>query len=320
MFENILLQTALRQMAVLGLFVALGFILAKCKVIPKEANKTLSKLESFAFIPALVMGKFITNFTKETISTAWKLLLFSLLVELAIIPIALLLARLMSPKDDFLRKICIYGLSFSNFGFMGLPMIEALFPQYILHYVIFSLPLWALNFGWGVPFLLMDRKDQKKGLGPALKNLINPIFIGLLIGALIGVLGIKLPSFAIEVIETCGACMSPIAMMITGITFAGINLKKVLSNHTVYIATGLRLLIFPCLFGGIYLLITHLLGIQPAEYFYICLVCCAALPLGLNSVVIPAGYGKDTSVAAGMVLVSHLLSVATIPLILTIFL
>ena len=56
------------------------------------------------------------------------------------------------------------------------------------------------------------------------------------------------------------------------------------------------------------------------EYYFICLVCCAAMPLGLNSVVIPAGYGKDTSVAAGMVLISHALSVITIPLILTLFL
>lgn len=320
MFENILLQTALRQMTILGLFVGIGFVLAKCKAIPQSASKTLSKLESFVFIPALVMGKFITNFTADTLSTAWKLMLFSLAIELAIIPVALLLARLLGKQDDFLRKICIYGLSFSNFGFMGLPMIEALFPQYTLHYVIFSLPLWALNFGWGVPFLLMGEGDEKRSFGAALKNLVNPIFVGLLLGALIGVLGVKLPSFVTEVITTCGSCMSPIAMMITGITFASINVGRVLKNPTVYLTTALRLLVFPCVTGGLYLLITRLLGIQPAEYYYVCAVCCAALPLGLNSVVIPAGYGRDTSVAAGMVLVSHVLSVVTIPLILTLFL
>ncbi len=320
MFENILLQTAVRQMIILGLFVGIGVILTKCHVIPKESSRTLSKLESFVFIPALVTGKFITNFTRDTLSTAWKLLLFSLIIELLVIPVAILLAHFLGKRDDFLRKICIYGLSFSNFGFMGLPMVEALFPQYVLHYVIFSLPLWALNFGWGVPFLLMGEGNEKKGVRTVLKNLVNPIFIGLLIGALIGVLGVKLPSFVTEVIDTCGSCMSPIAMMITGITFASINVGKVLRNKTVYITTALRLLIFPCVTGGLYIAITKLLGIAPAEYYYVCAVCCAALPLGLNSVVIPAGYGRDTSVAAGMVLVSHVLSVITIPIILTIFL
>ena len=39
------------------------------------------------------------------------------------------------------------------------------------------------------------------------------------------------------------------------------------------------------------------------------------MPLGLNTIVVPAAYGKDTSVAAGMALVSHLLSCITIPVI-----
>ena len=40
-----------------------------------------------------------------------------------------------------------------------------------------------------------------------------------------------------------------------------------------------------------------------------------AMPLGLNTIVIPAAFGKDTSVAAGMAIVSHLISCITIPLI-----
>jgi hypothetical protein len=39
------------------------------------------------------------------------------------------------------------------------------------------------------------------------------------------------------------------------------------------------------------------------------------MPLGLSPVFIPAGYGKDTSKAAAMTLVSHLASMITIPLL-----
>ena len=318
MFENALLSAALRQMLILGLFVGVGFVAAKGKVLPQDANKTLSKLETYVFIPALVMGKFISEFTVETLSGAWKLLLFSLGVELLIIPLAILLSHTVAKKDAFLKKVCIYGLAFSNFGFMGLPMIEAIFPQYSMHYVIFTLPLWTLNFGWGVPFLLMDAEDVKKGLTGTLKRLANPIIIGLIIGAVIGISGFKLPAPVTETVVTLGSCMSPVAMMITGITFAQMNVKKVLSRPSVYVMTALRLLMFPFVCGGAYLLITRLLGIAPAEYYYACLVGCAAMPLGLNSVVIPAGYNKDTSVAAGMVLVSHVLSVVTIPLVLAV--
>ena len=57
MFENPLLSAALRQMLILAIFVGVGFVAAKGKILPANANHTLSKLETYVFIPALVMGK-----------------------------------------------------------------------------------------------------------------------------------------------------------------------------------------------------------------------------------------------------------------------
>ena len=46
MFENALLSASLRQMAILALFVGVGFVAAKGRVLPQNANQTLSKLET----------------------------------------------------------------------------------------------------------------------------------------------------------------------------------------------------------------------------------------------------------------------------------
>ena len=54
------------------------------------------------------------------------------------------------------------------------------------------------------------------------------------------------------------------------------------------------------------------------ETIYICIVCSLSMPLGLNTIVIPSALGKDTSIAAGMTVISHLLAVITIPLIFSI--
>jgi len=51
------------------------------------------------------------------------------------------------------------------------------------------------------------------------------------------------------------------------------------------------------------------------EKTYICALCSLAMPLGLNTIVIPSAFGKDTTVAAGMAVISHLLSCITITLI-----
>lgn len=312
-----MLVISLSQMAVLALFILIGFVVAKLKVVNSDASGVLSKLENNIFIPALVMGTFITNFTVEKVSTAWKILLFSFVVELLVIPLAILSSKL-ATKNEYIRKIYTYGLSFSNFGFMGIPIVSALFPEYEMYYIIFTLPLWTLIYVWGVPNLLMDT-GEKRGVAGKLRALLNPMFVSLIIGALIGISAVKLPEFITSVVNTCGSCMSPLAMIITGITFANISIKKVLTDKSIYFVSLLRLIVIPCAFAGIFILLKKLIGFEIEEYYFVCMLCSLAMPLGLNTVVVPAAYGKDTSVAAGMALISHVLSVITIPIILTIF-
>lgn len=303
-------------MAVLAIFMIIGFTVAKLKVVGKDASGVLSKLENTVFIPALVMGTFMSNFTAEKLGATWRILLFSTVIVLIVIPIATLCAKLAS-KDNYIRNIYTYGLAFSNFGFMGIPIVSALFPEYEMYYIIFTLPLWTFIYVWGVPSLLMG--EENHSLKDKLKALINPMFIALLIGALIGISGIKMPDFITSVVDTCGDCMSPIAMIITGITFANMDIKKVLGNKGLYFITFVRLIVLPLVFGGIYTLGVKLFSLDIPAYYFVCMLCSQAMPLGLNTVVIPAAYGKDTSIAAGMALVSHLLSVITIPIILTLF-
>ena len=110
-----LFLTTLNQMAYLFAFIAIGFILGKAKILPDNSARILSKLENTVFIPALVMGTFMKNFTVDRLSTTWKLLLFALVVQAVVIPLSILSARFCT-KSPYLRKIYTYGLSFSNFA------------------------------------------------------------------------------------------------------------------------------------------------------------------------------------------------------------
>lgn len=324
----------LNQMGVLGLYMAIGFIIAKLKIVPKESSKTLSKLENTVFLPALVLYTFLANFTLSTLKSSWLPLLISLGVEIIVIPMAIFIAKRAS-RDGFIQRMYTYGLCFSNFGFMGNAVVSSLFPEIYQHYVIFTLPLWTIIYIWGVPGLLIERdsedisdKSKKERLKSSLKSFVNPMFVALLIGAVIGISGlgkIMLDAgdgkgiFVTQVIKVLGDCMSPIAMLMTGITFANLDFKKVLGTKSLYVVTFLRLIVFPAVLGGIALLVKTYVADIP-DYIYVSLLCSLAMPLGLNTVVIPAAYGKDTSIPAGMALVSHVLSIGTIPLIMMMFL
>lgn len=163
----------------------------------------------------------------------------------------------------------------------------------------------------GVPVLLIPTGGSS--LASRLKAFLNPMFVAMLIGVVLGLWNPPMPAFVGSVVDTLGDCMSPVAMLLTGMTIARIDLKTTFKNISVYIVSVIRLLVIP-------LAAVLVLTVLPVSHgLAVCIVCSLAMPLGLNTIVVPGAYGKDTSVAAGMALISHTLSCATIPLVFMVF-
>lgn len=302
------LQATIGQMLVLFILILMGYVVAKIGAVPKNSAMVLSRLENNLFVPTLVLGTFVGNFTMEKLGTAWKLFLVSFVISFVMILLAAGVARYCS-KDQYIRNIYTYGLAFSNFGFMGNAVVSAVFPEIFLEYLIFTMPLWTMIYLWGVPCLLIPSEEGKQTIKGRLKSFLNPMFAAMVLGIVIGLCGIRLPAFLKTVIDVTGNCMSPVAMLLTGITVANMNVKKVLSIKSIYVVSIVRLIVFPVIFIGLF-------TVLPVEHnLMVCTICSVAMPLGLSTLVIPGGYGKDTSVAAGMALVSHLLSAVTIPFV-----
>ena len=302
--------TTLSQMAFLFSLIIIGYLLAKCGVVQSNAAGVLAKMENYVFIPALVMVTFIEKFTIQSLSTMWKPFLISFIALGVAIPLALLTALLLSKKDRYIRNIYTYGLCFSNFGFMGNAIVSQLYPDYFFEYLIFTLPLWMGIYVWGAPSLLMSESGQKMTLAQRCKAFLNPMFIAMIVGMVIGLSGIAVPSWIGTMLNSASDCMSPVAMLLTGITVASTDLKKTFTNFKIYLISIARLIVFP-LFA---MAVLYFIPMQKSTL--ICLICSVAMPLGLNTIVIPSAYGKDTTEAAGMAIVSHLLSCLTIPVIL----
>ncbi|MBR2029096.1 MAG: AEC family transporter [Oscillospiraceae bacterium] len=299
----------LTQTLLLLTFVATGYILAKLNVVGQDSVGVLSKLENWLFMPALVMGTFIEKFTFETISSTWKILLAGFAVEFAVIPLAAAVCRIILKDDEYLRKISAYGLVIPNFGFVGNPVMLALFPEIFFEYLIFTMPFWVVQQLWAVPRYLIPNEAGKKGLRATAKNLVNPMFAGMLIGMIIGLAQIPVPGFLTDAIKVSGDCMSPVAMLLTGITVSAIDLKKTFADMKIYTLSIVRLVAIPLLFAAV----LNLCGADRTTF--ICAVCALAMPLGTNNIIVPSAYGLDTSHAAGMAIISHIMCCITIPLV-----
>ncbi len=314
------------QMLFLFAFIVIGYILSKGKLVPEETASALSKLESLLFVPALLMNSFIENCTIEKLAKTWQLFLLSLAMMAITLPLGVALSKLCF-KEKYLKNIAAYGLSFANFGYMGNALVASVFPTIFLEYVIYTLPMNMAIYAFAVPVFLMsnDETTEKMRFSKRMKNMLNPMFIGMFIGLLIGITGAGkwftgegiFANNLGKIIKVAGDCMSPVAMLLTGLVIGKVNLPSILKKRRIYLVTALRLIAIPLLFIGIFAILPRSRLLD--ETFLLCAMCSLAMPLGLNSVIVPAAYGKDTTDAAGMILISHALSIITIPLIFLLF-
>lgn len=299
----------LNQMLVLFIFMALGFFLNKKRLLPLDDSVVLSKLETYAFVPCLVFSVFYKYCTVENFKQKWTYMLYGAAVMAVSLPIGIVLAKLFA-KDGYLKKIYTYSFAVANFSFMGNAVVLGVFGEKVLFdYMIFTLPLNLYVYSIGTASLIPTEKGGKLSV----KTFVNPIFIALILGAVCGLLSVPLPKFITTAISSAGACMSPLAMLLTGFVIGGYSLKTLASDKKVYLASVIRLIILPSVFMAVLLLLK-----TDKDIIRVAL-CATAMPLGLNTVVFPAAYGGDTTPGAGMALVSHLISVITIPVMFSIF-
>lgn len=299
----------LNQIAYLFLLIFIGYIIIKIGVITKNSDTVLSRMENYLFIPALVLSTFMSNFNVEKIKFYGEFFLVGFILCLVGIILAIILSKIFF-KD---KKIYAYGMAFSNFAFMGNAVALAIFPDLFTEYLIFVLPFWIFAYLWGVPYILSEEQNEKITIKQRLKAFINPMIISVFVGVLFGLINLNVPSFINKSITTLGSLMTPIAMIITGMTIAKIDVLKMLKKFSIYSLSLIRLIVFPIV--GI--LLIKLLNIS--YNFSLCIIVVLAMPLGLNSIIVLNAYDKDISEASAIALVSHVLSIITIPLIFSIF-
>lgn len=298
------------QIAVLFSYILIGFILCRGNFIPKESGKVFSRLENRIFMPAVVINTFMANCTIDNIKEKWIFIVYSTIILIFCIIVASFVSRFLG-KTEYLKKVYRYSMSVSNFGFVGTAMVSGIYGANsieLFDYLMFTLPLNIFTYSIGVAWLVPNG-----GKAFTLKSFINPIFISLFIGVFWGLLSLPKIKLLTTIISGTAECMSPIAMILTGFVIGSYNLSSLFSQWQIYVVAGIRLVGLPVV------ICTVLKLLNTPDEIIIATLCANAMPLGLNTVIIPSAYGKNPETGAGMALVSQLCSVVTIPFLFFIF-
>ena len=307
----------LTPMLTLFICIAVGFIVRKANLLPEDSGTVMAKLETWVFCPALSFSTMARYCNVDSLGThATNIILSACGVALAMgiaIPLACFFVKKKCPE----RGVYMYALAFANSGYIGDPVVLALFGEKVLsYYKLFCLPISIMIYTWGISVLV----PSGNGKGGAFKKILNPPTIAMFIGIAVGLLGLNsyIPTPVNSALDSLKACMGPVAMLLAGFTIASYSFVGMLKKGNVYLATILRLFVIPSIIigalFGIKELANLLFGLTINNSVLFLAFFATAAPLGLNTVVFPKAYGGDPETGASMAMISHTLCVLSIPL------
>lgn len=291
----------LEQVLLLFIFVVAGYILGKTGLCKPEHCKTLSGVLIYVFLPCLYFNNFAENLTVAYLKTKYPLILVSVGLMLVYVVLAKLIGNKMT-KHPYERVVLRYSLTVPNYGYMGCALCLSLYGnKALLDMMIFGLPLSVYISTSG--YNMLTRNEGRISL----KRVMTPPMYGILLGCIVGLTGLKLPSVLTQVSQKSAACMSPVAMLLSGIAVSEFKVKELLLNKKAYLVVALRLVVLPVLAFLLVKGIRMEMALMSAVVIY-------CMPCGMNTIIYPKMVGEDCRMGASLVLISSVACVLTIPL------
>lgn len=208
------------------------------------------------------------------------------------------------------RMINGLSVSYSNTGYMGIPLLLLLFGESALPIAVISAVLTgAVQFSVTIVIIEVYRARGGTVL-PALKKvgislLKNPILMATLLGILFSALQWSLPIALEGGIDMLAKSATPCALLTIGLFIAQTSVPA--TSPSVNQIVVLKLFIHPLIIGFLAIVVFRL---DPLWAW--CAILAAALPVGTGPFMLAHIYKQDSAVSARAILISTLISVITL--------
>lgn len=268
-------------------FLALGFLLNKIKVIDAQAEKALSKFLLTAVLPFMILNSSQYTFSTEAVNG----MAACAAVGIGYYAVSLVVLRLVLSKVNILedeRRIMITCTVFANTGFVGFPLLEALYGSFgMLLAAVLNLCYNLFFYTYAV--YLFSRKPKFK-ITEIFKSTVS---IASILAIVLFMIPWRMPSFIAETFKLIGDMTVPMSMIVMGSMLANVKIKELITDKKAYVVSALRLMVIPALVMGVLILVSRFVPMLPETKCVIVLMC--AMPCGSMNVM----YSENYDVAPG---------------------
>ena len=284
-----------------------GYLLVKFRKVP------VSAISSFATFLVYVCTPMQIVYAMQQIDYSLYMLRYlgiSLAVSLGTMAgmLAIVYLALRKKQREMPYRICVTASALGNVGFMGLPLLQALMPEYPQMQAFASMFFLSLNIiMWTLGSCITTRDLRYMSIE---KVFLNPASIAVCVGLALFFGGVRLTGQLGDMVELMGRMATPMCMVILGMRLATVPLKPMFTSQLLYVASGLKLVVFP-------LAVLVLCSLLPVERDFVRGVyVLSCVPVGNLVLSFAEMLHEGQDEAANMVLLSTILSMVTIPVML----
>ncbi len=304
-----------------------GVILKKTGMADNSIGKGLSNLVLYIAQPALIFVSYLRDFSLDILINAAYVLVLSFAVHV----IFTVLARIVFKKaPDRLRRMLEFATIFSNAAFMGIPLISAVledaFPGATLYASIYNITFNIFLWSVGVKICterrdenengISDHTDAKRSGAGIAKALTHPVSIAAYLGLIVFCFSLHkyIPAIITDSLVMLKSVVAPLSMIVLGFRFTDVDFKSVLKDKFMYIFLLARHIALPVIAVGLMKLLI-LVGLPISEVVVKAIAIMASAPAATSATMFAEKYDCDSAYVSGLVAVSTLVSIATMPLI-----
>lgn len=298
------MSALLSKMFLFLVLMSIGYIGARRQIFTPEFTRAASKLAMNVFLSASILHSVIANPPELSGTALLQVLLVCSGVMLFGYAVAALLARLLPLKRERapLFELLIAAM---NPMFIGLPVAEVLYgSEGVFYAALVNIPFNVLIYTYGVWRL----KTGGEG-GMRWRDILTVPLVVTFFAVLIFAFRIPMPAVVKELVSSLAGATIPMSMIVVGASMGRVRLLDAFKEKSLYLVSLVRLIVVPVLTW----LLLRLLPIDPILRGTMLVV--SACPSGVIVSMLTLQYGRDAEYSSKGILLDTLLSMITIPVI-----
>ncbi|MDD7352508.1 MAG: AEC family transporter [Peptoniphilaceae bacterium] len=301
-----------KNLIVFLIIIMIAFFVRKSHKVSNKLQKDMSYLLINVTTPCIIVTSMAVEFTEDKFIQARDTFLIANVIFIFSYFLIYFIMKFYKVEEPNKSQMMVGGI-FTNLGFLGFPLILAMFGKDGL-YIASIVNMVSNYFTYTIGIGLIKKNSTREGK-LRFRDFFNNANIATIIGLIILFSGFKIPDFIYSVLEIVGNGTGLFSMIIIGLMLGEKDIKDIFVEKRAYAMSFYRLILLPVILIALFCVVP--IKIDPfVEKIIIILF---SMPVASITGIFSVQYDVDPAFGTKLVMQSTVLCVITLPIILYLY-